>query len=71
MKGKWKVTANPIGDEVMYAVYRLRNVNAVDHSGNREFATSYMESVEEAMKMAAELNTVTEKDSGDGNLQSQ
>lgn len=56
MTGKWNVTSNPIGGDIMYAVYRLRDINAVDHSGNRELATGYMESREDAEKIAAELN---------------
>lgn len=42
MVGKWKVTANPVGGGMLYAVYRLRDVDAVDHSGNREYAGGYV-----------------------------
>lgn len=54
--GKWKVTCNSIGDGYLYAVYRLRDVNEVDHSGNREYATDYMESKEDALKIASQMN---------------
>lgn len=43
MKGPWKVTSNLINGKTMYAVYRLKDVNEVDHSGNREFAGGYVE----------------------------
>lgn len=56
MHSDWKVTANLIGDNKCYAVYRLIDINAVDHSGNREFATDYMPDKTEAQAIAAELN---------------
>lgn len=60
MNGKWKVTSNSINDQKMYAVYRLENVEEVDHSGNREFASKYMEDRLEAESMAERLNEQTE-----------
>ena len=54
--GKWKVTCNPIGDGYLYEVYRLIDVNSVDHSGNREYATDYMKSEEDALKIASQMN---------------
>lgn len=41
MKSNWKVTSQSINDTKMYAVYRLRDVNEVCHSGNMEYATIY------------------------------
>lgn len=60
MASKWKVTSNPIGDRIMYAVYRLIDVNEVDHSGNREFATDYMEDQMDALMIAQDLNEMEE-----------
>jgi len=57
LKGPWKVTSNLINDTKMYAVYRLLDVNAVDHSGNREFATDYMDDREEAKQIADKMNS--------------
>jgi len=51
--GKWKVTSNP---GFGYAVYRLKDVGEVDHSGNREYATGYLSDRAEAEKIAARLN---------------
>ena len=56
MKSKWKVTSNPINGTTMYAVYRLRDVDAVDHSGNREFAGEWTENREAAQVVADNLN---------------
>lgn len=56
MRGKWKVTSNCIFDKKQYAVYRLIDTTAVDHSGNREFATEYMEDRQEASAIAERLN---------------
>lgn len=56
MVGKWKVTSQYIGDEKMYAVYRSKDIEAVDHSGNREYATAYMTSKEAAEDTALMLN---------------
>lgn len=43
MKGPWKVTSNVIDGKKMYAIYRLKDVNEVDQSGNREIAGEYVE----------------------------
>ena len=56
MKSEWKVTSNRINGKTMYGVYRLRDINAVDHSGNREYAGGYVSSRETAAIVAAELN---------------
>lgn len=56
MKGKWKVTANPIGEKVCYGIYRLLDTAEIDHSGNRELYGNYLESRAEAEKIADDLN---------------
>ncbi|HCR83893.1 hypothetical protein [Muricomes intestini] len=60
MVGKWKVQSNPVGGNMMYAVYRLRDVDAVDHSGNREYASGYIEDKDTALTIAEGLNRKTE-----------
>lgn len=37
MKSEWRVTSNYIGGEWFYGVYRLRDLDEIDHSGNREY----------------------------------
>ena len=54
--GKWKVTSNYIGGDKMYAVYRLRDVNEVDHSGNREYAGGWTYNRDSAQVVADQLN---------------
>lgn len=58
MKGKWKVTCNPTDSgNYLYAVCRLRDVNEIEHSGNREYGSGYMASKEEAQSIADKLNS--------------
>ncbi|QOV18939.1 hypothetical protein INP51_13240 [Blautia liquoris] len=72
MKGKWEVTAQFIADTQMYAVYRLRDVDAVDHSGNREYAGGYVTDRAEAEFVAERLNAEDEeKGPESGNPQDQ
>jgi hypothetical protein len=54
--GKWKVTLNYIGGDKMYAVYRLRDINEIDHSGNREYAGGWTENREAAEVIADQMN---------------
>lgn len=61
MHSEWRVTSNFIGGEKMYAVYRLRNINEVDHSGNREYAGGWISNKEAASIVAAGLNKNTEE----------
>lgn len=56
MTSEWRVTSNVINGETMYAVYRLIDVRAVDHSGNRELATGYLSDKTEAENIAIKLN---------------
>lgn len=60
MAGKWRVTANPVGGSMLYAVYRLRDVDAVDHSGNREYASDYIDDKDTALTIAEGLNKAAE-----------
>ena len=55
MKGKWKITSQRLDGKKVFAVFRLRNVDELDHSGNREFATGYMDK-QKAEEIANELN---------------
>ena len=60
MKSEWRVSRNPILDDdgnwkSMYQVYRIRDANKTDHSGNREVFDTYI-SKELAEMKAYELN---------------
>lgn len=53
---KWKITSQFLGEKKMFAVYRNLKDYEPDHSGNREYATGYMESEEQAQAIADEMN---------------
>lgn len=52
---EWKVSSNPVAGKTFYQVYRVRDIDAVNHSGNRETRGLY-ESYEDAKKLADTLN---------------
>ena len=54
---EWKVTSNYVGGEKMYSVYRLRDRNEVDHSGNREYAGGWTDNREAAQVVADQMNS--------------
>lgn len=56
MQSEWKVTSNYLCDTKVYAVYRLKDASKTDHSGNREFATGYIEDKQRASDIAEEMN---------------
>lgn len=57
MKSEWKVASLRLGnDEMAYQVYRLRNIDVVDHSGNREWVGELFETKAEARALADEMN---------------
>lgn len=60
MKSEWRVTTNHfVSDEgrvPMYGIYRLRDVNAVDHSGNREELGRWFEDKELAEDVCRVMN---------------
>ena len=56
MKSEWRVTSNLIAGEKYYSCYRLKDVDAVDHSGNREELGKWYDTKEEAQAVADELN---------------
>ena len=53
---EWRVTSQYINDVKHYSVYRLRNVNAVDHRGNREFHGGWTTDKAAAEATARKLN---------------
>ena len=61
MKSEWRVTCNFIsGHGYLYQVYRLKDKDAVDHSGNREFMGPLYDEKKVAQKVADELNEAEE-----------
>lgn len=66
MKSEWRVTTNYFASDEgrvpMYGVYRLRDVDAVDHSGNRETLDRWFEERELAQVYADTMNEGEEHD---------
>ena len=56
MKSEWRVTSNFIAGKRLYSAYRLRDEMEVDHSGNRESISEWVDTKEEAQKAADALN---------------
>ncbi len=56
MASEWKVSSNSINGKTMYIPFRLIDEDKVDHSGNREYYGPYLESKEDAERMADILN---------------
>ena len=59
-KSEWRVSSSPVWTEEglfykTYQVYRLRDKDATDHSGNREIYDTYI-AMEVAHAKAEELN---------------
>lgn len=53
---EWRVSCNPVAGKTFYQVYRIRDIDAIDHSGNRETRGGLYESRIDAEKLAATLN---------------
>lgn len=53
---KWFVSCNPVGGERLYIVARLRDKNAIQHSGNMEYHGEYSTDKEAQEAVAAKLN---------------
>lgn len=56
---EWRVSSNPIAGKMFYQVYRIRNINELEHSGNRETRGCF-ETKTEAEKLADKLNVEEE-----------
>mgnify|MGYP000845936981 FL=1 len=58
MKSEWRVTCNYICGGLVYNVYRLRDLDGIDHSGNREYVDDrIMRAIERLMQR--KLDTAT------------
>ena len=56
MKSDWFVSSNSIAGVMMYQAQRIKDTNAVDHSGNREYAGDFYENKADAQAVADEMN---------------
>ena len=54
---EWRVSpTSVIGERTLYQVYRLRDKDEADHSGNRETRGGYYDSLRDAERLARTLN---------------
>lgn len=53
---EWKVAHQYTGGETFIRVYRLRDKDAVDHSGNREYYNGIFQTDAQAERLAKILN---------------
>lgn len=61
VKSKWKVSSNPIRNaRTIYQVFRIKDVNQVHHSGNREEYGKSFADKSEAEALAEKLNSEVE-----------
>lgn len=56
MKSAWMVSSQYIDGVKLYSVYRLRDVEETDHSGNREASDRLFEDRESAVEYAQTLD---------------
>ena len=56
MKSEWKVSSMYLCGKKVYQVYRIKDMRAVDHSGNREYAGGLLHDEREAAALADKLN---------------
>ncbi len=56
MRSEWKVSSQTFGNLKIFQVYRIRNANEIDHSGNREYTEEVWTDRESAQAYADELN---------------
>ena len=56
MMSEWRVTSNLIAGEKYYSCYRLKDMDAVDHSGNREELGRWFGTKEAAQVVADQMN---------------
>ena len=62
MKSAWMVSSQYINGIKLYSVYRLKDVNKTDHSGNRETCSGFFEDQDTAREYAAMLNDKEERE---------
>lgn len=53
---EWRVSTNFFGCAKQYIVYRIRDIDEVNHSGNREYRGKYCGNYDDAKALADKLN---------------
>lgn len=60
MRSEWRISCQYFGEKKIWQVYYLRDINEVDHSGNRIYVNELFETLEEAEELAERLNAENE-----------
>lgn len=53
---EWRVSSNQIAGRTFYSIYRVRDINDIDHRGNRETHVGWYYTRGEAERFAEKLN---------------
>lgn len=56
MKSEWRVQKTPVEDGFVYQIYRIRDINTIDHSGNREYSDRVFDDLDLAEDVARIMN---------------
>ena len=56
MKSEWRFLIRKLAGEMVYQVYRLKNMNAVDNYDNREYVGDILHNKRDAMSLAERMN---------------
>lgn len=66
VKSKWKISSQYLCGRKVYQVYRIKDVNAVDHSGNHEYAGKLTDDEAAAMAHVERLNAEERQNDEEG-----
>lgn len=67
MVERYRVCSNPVGGQIMYGVFRIKDPAKIDHSGNRE-VVGWHHDRERAEAEAKRLNAILDRAMAEGGL---
>ena len=56
MKSEWRYLIRKLAGKMVYQVYRLKDINAIDNYDNREYAGDILYNKQDAILLAGRLN---------------
>lgn len=56
MKSEWRYLIRKLAGKIVYQVYRLKDMNAIDNYDNREYAGDILHNKQEAISLAERMN---------------
>lgn len=66
MKSEWRYLIRKLAGEMVYQVYRLKDMNAIDNYDNREYAGDILHNKQEAISLAERMNAKEKAPSWEG-----